>query len=557
MNLRSKLWSSWLVLGWCSAITQHSVATVTEPNGQVVPNLNPPQPNGTVYNETTIQAYFGDQGESGIDAITSAQSQPGKFSPLCSFDATLVLSQSNAACGIAWYNVNEADPTWTPKAENKDTDFFTILDPSTSTSGTFKAADIRKHPKYAGGYIGFALTRYEGGTRTYADGTPMLSLPYFSEYQRNPLCADCSPPGHWIAALAYRSTQRSDTYYIAFEDWPVYGTNKGDWNNDGDFNDKVFKLVGISCAGGGLECNTGGKGLCGKGISQCALDGGAPTCEPIYTPRAEVCDAIDNDCNGEVDDGKLCPTDQICLKGSCVYPCGTVEFKCPDPMMCGSDGYCIEPACLNVVCEAGLACRKGVCTSPCTDVVCPIGQTCVDGACKDLCTGKVCGLDSVCQDGACVGACTCVPCKGTKVCDVASGKCLEPGCENVTCEAGTVCVGGQCVDPCSGAKCPGGASCTNGTCAAPPPSSLGGSNSGAGGIVIGPTGTGSTGTGTGTGAGTQTASYGGIATTTTGPFGQDTSCACRVARRNSGGIARLLALVGLGLGLRRRRPRKG
>jgi len=544
MNQQVKLWSGLMLLGMGGAITQMAGATVKEPNGDVVPILKPTKEGN--YNETSIQDYFNANGEPGIDAVASARSEPGKFSPLCSFDATLVLSQSNAPCGIAWYNVNEANPTWVPSQYNID--YFPILDPTTSTSGTFEAADIRNHPKYTGGYIGFALTRYDGSTVTNPDGTLKLILPYFSEYQRNTICADCSPPGHWIAALAYKSTQRSDTYYIAFEDWPIYGTSKGDWNNDGDFNDKVFKLVGISCAGGGLECNTGGVGLCGKGVSQCALDGGAPTCEPIYTPRAEVCDDIDNDCNGKVDDGDLCVADQICKRGSCVYPCGSTEFKCPSPLVCGGDGYCIEAACVNVVCAAGLACRNGICTSPCTDISCPIGQTCVDGTCKDLCTGKVCGLDSVCQDGACVGSCSCVPCNGTKVCDVASGKCLEPGCGSVICNAGKVCMGGNCVDPCTGAKCPGGASCTNGTCAAPPPAAAGGSNSGSGGLVIGPVGTGST--------ATVSPGIGGAAAN---PLfaPADSGCGCRVVRQNCAGIAGLFVILGLSLGLRRYRPRRG
>jgi MYXO-CTERM domain-containing protein len=545
MKQQAKLSLGLMVLGFGDAITGLAAATVTEPNRQVVPILHPTTP--ADYKETSIQDYFNANGETNIDAVVSARQEPGKFSPLCSFDATLVLSESNAACGIAWYNVNEADPTWVPSQYNVD--YFPILDPSTSTSATFKAADIRNHPRYTGGYIGFALTRYEGSAATNPDGTPKLILPYFSEYQRNTLCTDCNPPGHWIAALAYRSTQRSDTYYVAFEDWPVYGNTASAWANDGDFNDKVFKLVGISCAGGGIECNTGEKGLCGKGISQCALDGGQPTCERIYTPRAEVCDAIDNDCNGEVDDGNLCPVNQICLRGSCVYPCGSLEFKCPDPLVCGGDGYCIEPSCRNVICDAGLACRKGVCTNPCTDIICPIGQNCIDGVCKDLCTGKVCGLDSVCQDGACVGTCTCVPCSGNKICDVASGKCIEPGCENATCDSGRVCVGGNCVDPCYGAKCPGGATCSNATCAAPQPTSVGGSNSGSGGLVIGPVGTGSASNGGGS-AVTQSSSGG----SSTPAFGsRDSGCACRMVQPNSGRVVGLIALLGLALGLRRRR----
>ena len=549
MHQVPKLRSNLLLVGFCVAITDLAAAAVTEPNGQVVPIMKPTNP--TTYTETSLQDYFASAGEATIDAVEAARAEPGKFSPLCNFDATLVLSQSGAAAGISWYNVDEANPTRVPT----DAEIFEVLKPTTTPNGTISAADIRADPRYAGGYVGFALTRYDNGAEK-----PQIPV-YYSEYQRNTLCSGCTPPGHWIASIAYRSTQRSDTYYLAFEDWPTYnGTSPSAWQNDGDFNDKVFKIVGISCAGGGIECSTGGLGLCGKGVTECALDGGQPTCTPLYTARAEVCDAIDNDCDGEVDNGDLCPKDQICLRGSCVFPCGTMEFKCPSPLVCGSDGFCIEASCANVTCNEGLACRKGVCTSPCTDIACPIGQTCVDGICKDLCTGKVCGPDSVCQDGACVGTCGCIPCKDGKVCDQVSGKCLDPGCEALICSSGQACVQGTCVDACANAKCPGGAACESGTCAAPPPEAVGGSgNSASGGsISIQPgTGLGATGSGASPGTGTSTAGTAG-APDAFAPL-DDSGCGCRLAAKSSREIAELLVLASLGLGVgarRRRRPRR-
>ena len=35
-------------------------------------------------------------------------------------------------------------------------------------------------------------------------------------------------------------------------------------------------------------------------------------------PTAEVCNGLDDDCNGQVDDGAACPEDQACVKGACV-----------------------------------------------------------------------------------------------------------------------------------------------------------------------------------------------------------------------------------------------
>jgi hypothetical protein len=518
-------------------------ASVTEPNGQVVPDLA--QVATPTYNETTLQAYFDGTGEN-IDAVVAASNEPGKFSPLCNFDAELVLSVSGAKAGIAWYNVDEANPTAPPAA----TDLHHILLPSNTANTSIKSADIRNDPAYKGGYIGFALTKDFDNSET----TPPDAI-YYSEYQRNYLCTDCSPEAHWIAALAYRSTQRSDTYYLAFEDWEGARSTASSWQNDGDFNDKVFKLVGISCAGGGLECDTGALGLCGKGVTECALDGGAPTCTPLYQARAEQCDAIDNDCNGQVDDGDLCPTDQICKNGSCVFRCGGAEFLCPSPLACGSDDYCIDPACVNVTCGEGLACRNGVCTSPCTGVVCPLGQTCTDGVCKDLCAGKVCGPDSVCQDGACIGTCGCTACTDGKSCDTKTGYCVDPGCEGKECPAGTGCVKGECVDACANAVCPGGATCTDGSCAAPPVSTGGASGTG-GTSAVNPTPTPGTEAGATGGSGGQ----GGASATgkASGIGSGDSGCSCRIATPRTSFAEMLLAIGALavaGVRLRRHPPR--
>jgi hypothetical protein len=518
-------------------------AAVTEPNGQVVPDVA--QASNPTYTEATLQTYFDGVGEN-VDAVTAASKEPGKFSPLCNFDAELVLSVSGAKAGIAWYNVDEADPTAPPASS----ELHHILLPSNTASTSIKSADIRNDPDYRGGYIGFALTKDFDNSET----TPPDAI-YYSEYQRNYLCTGCSPEGHWIAALAYRSTQRSDTYYLAFEDWEGARGDASSWQNDGDFNDKVFKLVGISCAGGGLECNTGALGLCGKGVTECATDGGAPTCTSLYQPRAEQCDAIDNDCNGEIDDGELCPTDQVCRNGSCVFRCGGGEFLCPSPLACGSDDYCIDSACVNMKCDAGLACRNGVCTSPCTGVVCPLGQTCTDGVCKDLCAGKVCGPDSVCQDGACIGTCGCTACAGGKACDTTSGYCVDPGCEGKECPTGTGCVRGECVDACAHAICPGGAACSDGSCAAPP-ISAGGASSAGGTASVNPIPTPGSGTSVNGGVG-GTGAAGGTGSGKAGSLdGSDSGCGCRITSRRRSGTGMLLALCALAVArghFRRRR----
>src|SRR5262249_47559780 len=192
---------------------------------------------------------------------------------LCGFQASIVLSKSNAAAGLAWYNV-PASPTGAPPA------FYQIIADTNMPGATISSDVIRSDSHYAGGLIGFALTKNFGTTTETAI--------YYSEYMRNANCTQCTMPGYWKMMLAYPSKLQASTDYLAFEDWE--GANQSTWQgNDGDFNDKVFKLTGVRCPGGGDPCDTGKPGLCARGLTECQTN--APiACKQIYTEQAERCD---------------------------------------------------------------------------------------------------------------------------------------------------------------------------------------------------------------------------------------------------------------------------
>ncbi len=515
-------------------------AEIVEPNGTVVPG----QP--AADNEIPLWTFFENEGEA-IDAVATASIEPGTFSPRCDFEATLVLSESQAEAGLAWYNV-PADPNAAPSA------IYELLAPTTTTGTVIHSADIITSPDYEGGLIGFALTKsFDGGATAQAI--------YYSEYQRNELCSACDMPDHWKMMLSYGSTVYANTFYLAFEDWE--GANQETWyGNDGDFNDKVFRVTGVTCLGGGEPCDTGKLGHCAAGLTECQ-PGGTLGCRQQIPESDEVCDNIDNDCNGEVDDGAPCPPGEVCREGSCEPPCGGGEFRCPADLYCTTEGLCIDRDCVDITCEAGEVCKGGVCVGACDDVVCPLGQQCQLGRCVDPCANITCEGSTVCDRGVCVEPCNCRPCAAELAC-AESGACVEPGCETLSCEVGQACSAGACQDACAGALCPGGAECTAGQCGEPPG---GGGAGGATGTSSGSSSVGSGGTFSLPSDGSVSASSGAVPTaassSASGGGSQQAAgdreaessggCACRLMNHTHSGTGSGAGLLLLGLGVRQRR----
>ena len=539
-------------------ICRTAAAQVIEPNGTPVPAT-------TTMDAQTLQAYFTSINET-INAVATASITPATFMPLCNFQATLKLSESSAPGGLGWYNVPDGatDPNHTQTPTVYPIGTFPMV-----VGAVVGSSDIRNDPNYGGGLVGFALMK--------AVGTNGAVIPvYYSEDTRNADCTGCTgagmTPGYWKMMLSYQSTVTSNEYYMAWEDWE--GANTTTWfGNDGDFNDKVFAISGVTCDGGGVPCQTTKQGVCANGITQCVV-GGPPTCKPTIEPSAEKCDNLDNDCNGMVDDGDgLCPSGEVCMQGKCVGPCNDSEFPCDPPLVC-TNGLCVDQTCIGVPCKPGQICQSGTCVGGCDGVVCPASQICELGVCVDPCKGVTCN-GSVCVLGVCVQNCSCQACPKGQICS-ATGACVDDGCDTMTCGAGEVCSNGTCGDACAGAKCPGGAACHSGQCDPPlPPGSTGsGGTTGTGGIVgttgaggqsgiVGTTGTGGRGTG-GSGAGGTTVGTGGTTAASggggTGPHeeGGVVSCSC-----DSAGVGRGRPIVGLILlalalraTLRRRRARR-
>jgi hypothetical protein len=89
MRLAGTAAALWLAASWLPA--EPARAQVVEPNGLAVPVLSASP------GERSVQAYFdGLTPPEPIDALQGAGAEPSTFSPLCGFEAELVLSESQS-----------------------------------------------------------------------------------------------------------------------------------------------------------------------------------------------------------------------------------------------------------------------------------------------------------------------------------------------------------------------------------------------------------------------------------------------------------------------------
>jgi len=256
----------------------------------------------------------------------------------------------------------------------------------------------------------------------------------------------------------------------------------------------------------GLVCDDGRLGACrGTGAYVCAADGSGVVCaitNPGAAPMAEVCNGLDDDCDGAIDDGIACIPG--CVPTAMVDLCNGLDDDCDgafdedDPAIgapCGTNGLApcrlgtqaciggtlvcvgaIEPgteSCNGLdddcdgladdlaTCPGTTSCVEGACRVPCGsgEFPCPAGLTCETTPAGAFCVPDACaacGPNEICQGNQCVDPCADVTCTAPEVCRL--GTCVD--CDVLGCPSGEICVASACVaDPCADVDCAAG--CTD------------------------------------------------------------------------------------------------
>lgn len=231
-------------------------------------------------------------------------------------------------------------------------------------------------------------------------------------------------------------------------------------------DDDCNGIVDDNPSGAGASCGSD-VGECNFGAAQCI--GGAMVCVGGKGPSLEVCNLLDDDCDGSVDDmtidsGGPCGSNIgackpgvlncengaiVCVGGTAGTPekCNGVDDDCNGAIDDGDPGGGAKCGTDLGVCEAGTEhCVGGsiLCIGAIngTNEICDGLDNNCDGTADEL---APCPGESKCVQGTCAEKCKFgeFPCPGSQIC--VNGYCLPANCDNIVCSPGYACKDGICI----------------------------------------------------------------------------------------------------------------
>jgi hypothetical protein len=159
-------------------------------------------------------------------------------------------------------------------------------------------------------------------------------------------------------------------------------------------DDDCNGIIDDNISGTGAGCSTSMPGACQAGSMQCGPDG--LYCASLKQGSLELCNGVDDNCDGIVDNGQLCCPDNIKNGSESDADCGGACLeKCPSGKLCNIPSDCTSGVCSLDKCQDP-ACDDDVKNGSESDVDC-------GAMCPAKCLlGQSCKSNPDCLSGTCM-----------------------------------------------------------------------------------------------------------------------------------------------------------